>query len=272
VNKVRPHLWLLYAGAGAGFIVLVSGALVGLLGTTEATRLVAVVLQTLGASILFPILVSFAYDKVRERWLGDEVWRLFGELSDAGIIRVYRDREFAPGRDNAQTRLSEEFRGHSDGPIYMMGPTLRVFFNPLGPFYRDIETMLRSSNGKVTINALIERPDSLAVVDRTAIEEPNLTPHDKPQTERDADSTIATARNMSATIGRYINLRRFLPAPYCTAIIFPSVAFYSPNILSSHVPARLPMILFRAGSHGYDVLRASFDHLWGHPDTQQTLP
>lgn len=131
-------------------------------------------LQSLGAAVLFPILVSYAYDRLRERWLGDEAWRLFSELADAGIIRVYRNREYAANRDNAQSRLSSAFVSCKVGEVCMMGPTLRVFFNPLGPFYADIAEMLRNGGGNVTIRALIERPESPAVADRTEIEEPTL--------------------------------------------------------------------------------------------------
>jgi hypothetical protein len=215
------------------------------------------------------VLVSFAYDRLRERLLGDEVWRLFAELADAGITRVYKDREIAHGRDNAQTRLSEEFRQFKEGEICIMGPTLRVFFNVLGPFQPDIQTMLKDGRGSIRMRALIERDDSPSVADRTAVEEPHLPPGETPQTQRDASATVAAMRTMGTKIGHYITLRRFMPAPYCTAVIFPHVAYFSPNILAPEAPVRLPMILFRSGSHGYNMIKASFEYLWKHPETLQ---
>lgn len=143
------HQKFLYLCAALGFAVLVSGLAVGVLTESRLWALSAVVLESLGSAVLFPILVSFSYDRLKEKWLGDEVWRIFNELSDAGISRVYKDRETSPRRDNAQTRLSEEFRSFENGEILMMGVSLRVFFNPLGPFYRDIETMLRETGGRV---------------------------------------------------------------------------------------------------------------------------
>jgi hypothetical protein len=264
--KRRPQV-LLVLLAAVGFAIFVTGISLNILSQSNVGIAAAVATEALGSAILFPILVSIVYDRLRERWLGDEVWRLFSELSDAGIVRVYKDRESSANSDNAQTRLSQEFLQHDQGTVRMMGPTLRVFFNPLGPFYRDIETMLKSGNGQVAIRALIEHPESPAVRDRVAIEEPNLAVGDKAQTERDAESSIATMRNICVTIGPHISVRRFVPAPYCTAIIFPHIAFYSPNLLSPEVPVRLPMILFREGSHGYRILTASFEHLWGHPST-----
>jgi hypothetical protein len=268
----QPQRKVLYYAAAGGFAAFIAGVALTLLTTGKPGLVTGVTLQSLGATVLFPILVSFVYDRLRERWLGDEVWRLFSELADAGIIRVYRDREFSPGRDNAQSRLSSAFLTCKVGEVCMMGPTLRVFFNPLGPFYSDIAEMLRNGGGKVTIRALIERPDSPAVADRTAIEESRLGPGDKPQTERDAESSIAQAKALANEIGPYVSLRRFLQAPYCTAIIFPDIAFYSPNLLAPIVPVRLPMILFRTGSHGYNMIKASFEHLWQHQETKPVLP
>jgi hypothetical protein len=272
-NKVnRPQRRVLYYAASGGLIAFIMGVALSFETSGKAWLVAGVTLQSLGATVLFPILVSVVYDRLRERWLGDEVWRLFSELADAGIVRVYRDREYSPNRDNAQSRLSNAFITCKVGEVCMMGPTLRVFFNPLGPFYSDIAEMLRNGGGNVTIRALIERPDSPAVVDRTAIEEPTLSANDKPQTERDAESSIAQAKVLVNVIGPHLALRRFLQAPYCTAVIFPDVAFFSPNLLAPVVPVRLPMILFRPGSHGYKMIRASFEHLWQHHETKPVLP
>lgn len=269
---IAPQKRVLYIAGIIGLVIFVAGVALAMLSHGTIAAVASVALVALGSAFLFPILVSFAYDRLRERWLGDEVWRIFGELADAGIVRVYKDREFVEGRDNAQTRLAEEFRATESGAIYMMGPTLRVFFNPLGPFYHDIEKLMRSANGKVTINALIQRNDSAAVAERIKIEEPRLADPKQAQGLRDADSTIGTIRSMVNELGPQVSLRRFMTAPYCTAVIFPKIAFFSPNILAPVVPVRLPMILFRSGSHGYDVLKASFDYLWTHPETLAVVP
>jgi hypothetical protein len=267
VELRTPQQRLLFVAAAIGLAVLAVGVTLGVTTTNNQLVVTGVLLEAMGGSVLFPILVSFAYDRLRERWLGDEVWRLFTELSDAGICRVYKDREATLNHDNAQSRLRAEFLSTEAGDIYIMGPTLKAFFHRLGPFNHDIETMLRNASGRVKIHALIERADSQAVKDRTEIEEPSLAPGDKAQTERDAESSVATVRSMVRTLGPHIELRRFMQAPYCTAIVFPEVAFYSPNLLAPEVPVRLPMILFRVGSHGYNMLRASFNYLWEHPHT-----
>ncbi|SDE37693.1 hypothetical protein SAMN05216270_119113 [Glycomyces harbinensis] len=269
---MAPHRRILYTGVVFGLLTFLAGATVDTIDDSGYTKTIGIALQSLGAAIIFPILVSFAYDRLRERLLGDEVWRLFAELSDAGIIRVYRDREFALGRDNAQTRLSEEFLSQKQGEILIMGSSLRVFFNPLGPFYRDIETILNSSNGNIEIKAIISRNDSPSIQDRIAVEQPTLPPDEKPQHDRDCDSTISAVRKIATSIGPNIALKRVMPAPYCTAVVFPGIAFYSPNMLSTEVPVRMPMILFRAGSHGYNMIKSQFEHLWNEKSSQQVVP
>jgi len=262
---------VLYGGAAVGFVLFVAG--ISIANSVDGTvALVAgLALEALGAAILFPIVISFTYDTLRERWLGDEVWRLFGELADAGIARVYGDREISARADNAQARLSNEFRSLDTGEVLMLGVTLRVFFNPLGPFYKDIEAMLRTGGEKVHINALISRSDSLEIAERCHIEQPNLDEGEHPQIERDIESSVATVRGMTQALGPGITMRQFLPAPYCTAVVFPHIAYFSPNILAPEAPVRLPMILFRSDSHGYKMIQASFDYLWKHEKTIDAL-
>jgi hypothetical protein len=275
---MRPwpvHQRLLVGAAAGGFVIFLAGVWLALLAEGIAAELAAAALGALGSAIMFPVLVSFAYDRLRERWLGDEVWRLFSELGDAGIVRIYGDREFAADRENAQTRLAEEFErlGNAErgGEVLMIGPTLRVFFHPLGPHYRDIEAMLRNAGGRVTIRALVARRDSPAMADRAAVEEPGRAAEER-QSERDAASTIAQITTLSGKFDSCVALRRFMLAPYCTAVIFPHLAFFSPNLLARVVPVRLPMILFRSGSHGYDMIRATFAYAWEHEETMQVLP
>lgn len=240
----------------------------GILADATGVRLGAIALEALGAAVLFPIVVSVVYDSLRERWLGDEVWRIFGELADAGISRVYRDREATANADNAQARLAEDFADLKSGEVRMIGVSLRVFFNPLGPFYGDITDMLRNGREGISLSVLTSSPTSAEAQERAAIEEPGRASEAKPQIHRDIESTIATVRSMVQTMEADITLRQFTPAPYCTAILFPHIAYFSPNLLAPDAPVRLPMILFRPGSHGYEMLKASFDYLWDHSDTR----
>jgi hypothetical protein len=267
VPRTSPTRFLIAMGSAA-LVAFVGGVCMGILADATGVRLGAIALEALGAAVLFPIVVSVVYDSLRERWLGDEVWRIFGELADAGISRVYRDREATPNPDNAQARLAEEFSDLSSGEVRMMGVSLRVFFNPLGPFYSDIADMLRNGRDGISLNVLISSPRSAEAQERANIEEPGKASDAKPQIQRDIESSVATVRSMVQTMEADITLRQFTPAPYCTAVLFPHIAYYSPNLLAPDAPVRLPMILFRPGSHGYQMLSASFDYLGAHPETQ----
>ncbi len=59
-----------------------------------------------------------------------------------------------------------------------------------------------------------------------------------------------------------ISHRESKSAPYCTVVIFPEKAFYTPNILSTDVPANLPMLVFHHSSDVYDKLKQYFEFLW----------
>ncbi len=267
-RKTRPRDRVLYLAAGLGLTFFTTGIAIGMLGDSHALFIAGVAVQALGAAVFFPVVVSFAYDRLREKWLGDEVWRLFGELADAGIARVYRDREYYEGRENGFSHLADTFISTHQGEVRLMGPTLKVFFNTASPMYSSIEQMLRHANGHVTVRALISREDSEAIHDRIAVEQPTLHSDEVSQTKRDCDSTLASAKTLKDQFKCSLDVRRFNQAPYCTAVLFKEMAFFSPNLLAPQVPVRLPLIVFKAGSHGYRMVEESFNWLWHHPETR----
>ena len=266
-----PRNRFLFVAASLGFMTLVAGLTIGTLTQGKASTLSAVVLEALGSAIMFPILVSFTYDRLRERWFGDEVWRIFNELSDAGITRIYRDRESSYHPDNAQQRLANEFRTFQAGEILMMGVSLRVFFNPLGPFYRDICSMLEGTRGNVRIKAMICDPGNPDIPIRAGIEEPSRDPRHKTQIDRDLEDTVVTVAGLRTSYRNRVDLKYYMASPYCTTVIFPHVCYYSPNLLAPGAPVRLPMILFLSRSNGYSMVKASFDYLWRHPVTKDAV-
>jgi hypothetical protein len=258
---------LLYIAAAVGLTLFCTGSAIGIVGESHTTLVAGVAIQSIGAAVFFPVVVSFAYDRLREKWLGDEVWRLFGELADAGIARVYPDREYRAGRENGQSRLASAFSATRDGEIRLMGPTLKAFFHTSSPLYAEIEQMLRDAGGKVTVRALIEREDSQAIRDRVEIEQPELEDGKESQTKRDCDTTLASMETLGRKTGCSLEMRRYNQAPYCTAVLFPDLAFFSPNLLAPEVPVRLPLLVFKRGSQGYRMIASSFEWMWDHKDT-----
>jgi hypothetical protein len=257
----KPNTYLYIAGS-VGLFLFLLGVALGVLAHSHALYVAGVASQALGSAVLFPVAISLVYDRLRERWLGDAVWRIFGELADAGITRVYRDREAGTNADNAQVRLKADFHDHDRGLVRMMGVSLRVFFNPIGPFFEDLQALMRNTVGDVAICALTSDPISTEALERAAIEEPGRRKDVTAQIVRDIESTVASVQRLVAEHGPRVELRQFKQAPYCTAILFPHVAYFAPNILAPIAPVRLPMILFRHGSHAYQMLELSFQHLW----------
>jgi hypothetical protein len=183
-------------------------------------------------------------------------------LRDAGIRRVHPDREAASHPENAQRRLSAGFRNPHDGEILMMGVSLRVFFNDQGEFFNDLHYALTESAGALAIRAVTSAPGSPQVKARARIEQPRRAPRARRKIDLDIEFTRAAVQGMVDEEDLRISLRHTDSAPYCTAVIFPDVAFFSPNILSPKIPVRLPMIEFEPTSHGYEMLRLSFEHIW----------
>ncbi len=220
-------------------------------------------LAQLGGSILFPLVVGFVYDRLKRHDDADNIWIAFRDLAEGGILRVYKDREENEYPDNAFLSLKTAFDNATTGEVKLVGVSLRVFFNQTGPFYRSIYNIcsLSDKTGAVSIRALLSHPDAPETTNRAKIETPQLKK--EPLIEIDINSTVASIDNLNRTFSKAIIQHRFYKeAPYCTCIIFQDRCYFSPNLLSNDAPVRLPMIVFRKGSHGYTKLSSYFDYLW----------
>jgi hypothetical protein len=184
-------------------------------------------------------------------------------LSKAGIKYVYPDRETITEAGDPVARLREEFANHAHGDVYLMGVSLRVFFDPVGAFAHDIRALLADHDG-VAMHALTSSPASHEVTERAKVEQPRLREGVTPRIVREISATAATVEEMAVEDGLAIELRHFSAAPYCTAVLFPEIGFFSPNILSEKAPVLLPLIEFASWSHGYKIVKASFDYLWSN--------
>jgi len=230
----------------------------------------AILLATASASILFPILVGYFYDKIKERESGEAIWQVFKDFSDGGIIRVYKDRESSDNLENAEIDLRNAFETHIHGEVKLIGVSLRVFFNQTGPFYQSITRVaLRAQiDSSVAIKALVSNPDSPEVSNRAEIETPHMLKD--PLITRDITTSVANMQHLNDQFKRDpIEYGFYSNAPYCTLVVFPERCYFSPNLLSTVAPVRLPMIIFRAGSHGYDRLNYYFDYLWNKRTTYE---
>lgn len=78
----------------------------------------------------------------------------------------------------------------------------------------------------------------------------------------------------SLTKGRVIRKRTTICAPYFTAVIFPDVCFYTPNMLWPDAPVNMPMLTFQHGGPAYERILAHFKFLWwsGTTDKKEEKP
>ncbi len=221
--------------------------------------LILIIMTNLASCFLFPILVGQYTDKILKKKDFDVINDFYQDFSDGGIIRVYKDRERTIREDNGENALIKEFNQHKNGEIKLVGVSLRVFFNPTKlTFYGPITELLNNPN--VQIKALINSDEAPETKNRGELESPNLSP---PTIITDMQATVDNIKLLKNKYGNNkVEGKRFEEAPYCTAIIFPEKCFFSPNILCQDAPVRLPLIVFRKGSHGYDVINKYFNYLW----------
>lgn len=235
-------------------------------GKGDFAVIIGILLAQASGSILFPILVGYFYDKVKERESGETVWQVFKDFSDGGILRIYKDREKDDNNDNADNDLRNAFKNHKKGEIKLVGVTLRVFFQTTSTFYPEInEVLLRGENeSSIKLKAIISHPDSNEVKFRADVEEKSLIELKDSTIVREICSSVQYMQKLKGQCWKeeMLEFCFSMSAPYCTAVIFPEKCYYSPNILSDKVPVRLPMIIFKEKSHGYDVINNYFNYLW----------
>jgi hypothetical protein len=93
----------------------------------------------------------------------------------------------------------------------------------------------------------------------------SAAPEQRCRVAHDLESTrvgVIALQGISRSSGNFIHYREFRSAPYCTVIIFPDRAFYTPNLLSTEVPANMPMIVFHKSSDTYKKLSDYCEFLW----------
>jgi hypothetical protein len=73
--------------------------------------------------------------------------------------------------------------------------------------------------------------------------------------------------NSKTKSGKVIEARKTICAPYCTAIIFPHICYFTPNLLYHSVPVDMPMLSFLRGGPPYDKILDHFKFVWwtGNP-------
>ncbi len=239
------------------FFLIVISVILSLFSNDSLIDVVSIIISTLGSCIFFPLLIGFFYDKLKEEKSGESIWMVFKELSEGGILRIFKNRERSNLREDGFKDLNERFLNHLDGEIKMIGVSLRVFFNQTGSFWKAIKKLLDNNviSEKNPIKVLICNPKSSEVKNRALVETPNIK---KPMIKQEIALTISSMELHP----KCIEYKLYNQAPYCTLVIFPEKCYYSPNLLSTKVPVGLPLIVFRKDSHGYNVLNEYFKIIW----------
>lgn len=225
-------------------------------------KIVIVLLTQAASCFFFPILIGQFIDREKSERDFGIINNFYQDFSEGGIIRIYKDREPSAREDNGENALKKAFEEHSQGEVKLVGVSLRVFFNQTGQFYNNIDALCKKSetNTTIKIKALISSENAPETINRGKIESPGAT---IPTIITEIGATkqhIARLNNLAKL--NPIDVKEYIQAPYCTAVIFPDKCFISQNILCDTAPVKLPLIIFRSGSHGYDVINSYFEYLW----------
>lgn len=248
------------------FLVMFFCMAISLVWDNASMRLVwtllVVLFTQLSSSIFFPIVTTYFEDKRNQRKQKEQYDQFFLDLTEGGITYVYKDREKSSRPRNGVSDLHEAFQKHRRGPVRLVGVSLRVFFHETSEFYTDIAELCerQKDGGNISIKALVSSESSPETTNRALMESSN---NSEERTKKDIAVTRESVETLRSRYGSSVHLRTYNQAPYCTAIIFPDACYFSPNLLSKIAPVKLPLIIFKKGSHGYTVLDDYFSYLWG---------
>jgi hypothetical protein len=257
----------------------------------------AALLIEAGGAFFFALSVGWLLDRLRDKEGYSVLWLFSQEFREAGVLAFYADRE-----DYAKRALEDAFAKHDRGEVLMAGASLRLFLEPGSHFYPWIEQMLkRQTRIPIKVRALSCSPEtnhelptrafceefnqdrsfprnssfnyaqkidfSFEDFEKTFFVKYGITASSDSRARLifDLDSVragVKTLRGVTTNTDNEIDRREFDSAPYCTVIIFPDRAFYTPNLLSAEVPVNLPMIVFHKSSDMYEKLKRYVEFLW----------
>lgn len=273
------------------FIVLIADA--GEKHSTPLKIFLTLAIQ-MGGAFFFALTAGYVSDALQQA-KGYHSGRMFEEENrKAGLLNFYADRD-----GGAKTDLDKAFEVQEEGEVLMIGASLRKFFASGQPHEKAVKKLL-GRNG-VSVRAVFSNPEGnrelpvrsfIEVFNRGAYspkvgkgtfdmkEEIDFDFDDfvenfykkygvnKSHT-RTIDDLIAAKRGVEEDLsyvaegaGSSIKHRLSNSAPYCTVIIFPDKAFYTPNLLSKKMPVNFPTLVFEKPSEVYERLVEYFEFQW----------
>lgn len=274
-------------------------------GISNFQKNVASLFIQIGGAFFFALSVGWIVEKLRNAQGYSVLWEFSQEFQKAGILAFYSDR-----KGHAEKVLEEAFEKHRKGDVLIAGASLRFFLASSGHLYPWIQKMLQNEDNLVNIRALFCSPENNHELPiRSFVEEFNqdatFSRHsdfdwkgkitfsikefeskffdehgiNAPQEQKlrvieDLGSTRIGVRALKGTATHtpnFISHREIRFAPYCTTVIFPDRAFYTPNLLCTEVPVNMPMIIFHKNSHAYEKLLQYFEFLWWVSDPDPGL-
>lgn len=259
---------LVIGGAAMWFI---APALAPGVGAVLAERLrdsaVVLVLTALITGVMEWLAIGHLVDSVDElfhkldrtsaaqtRELAAAINQIVENAEAAGLTQIHLDRN-----DSTATAAIAKALKESTKEVRIIGIALPAFFNPQGPFYKGMRTLL---DEKVPIRVLMLKSDCAAAEERSDIEEE----HDTVENIRWSLQRVLRWMSKGATI----SCRLYTARPSIFALITEHVLIFevyhcgrTPGLERGEcIGGRVPILAFKAGSPMYAAISAHFEHVW----------
>lgn len=295
MNKISPLMKLRYIHIGIAVFcmtVMVISFIAIMLEEkiSDQLKIFLTISIQIGGAFFFALTAGYVSEALQRARGYSNLWLFCQEFRKAGVVGFYADRD-----GDAKTELDETFKAHQKGEVLMAGASLRKFLasgQPHNSMIRELLTrkgvsvraVFSSSKGnrELPVRSFIESfnrgkksPkigggtfDLEKKIDFSFdefVETFDKKYGDHTRVITDIKSVQAGSDELidiAAEKGSAFAYRESKSAPYCTLIIFPEKAFYTPNLLCREEPVNMPMIVFHKSSDAYKKILQYFKFLW----------
>ncbi len=258
----------------------------------------AALLVEAGGAFFFAMTVGWALDKLRDAEGYSVLWLFSQEFRKAGVLAFYSDRKDEAEKVLEQA-FKEHHGGKilmagaslrvflASGQNYQPGISKMLTREERTPIEVKAIWCNPESNHELPVRSFVEEFNQ----DKTFPKEStpfnwnqpitfsfsnfenyffknfgvNVPSKQRVRVIQDLEATRAGVRELKGKVtglDNSIDYRECNFAPYCTVIIFPDKAFYTPNLLCTEFPVNLPVIVFHRSSDGYKKLVNYVEFLW----------
>lgn len=292
-KTLKLVIWAVSACAFIGGLVFTTDR-----NLSPTYQLYANILLQAGGAFFFALTVGWVIDRVRDIEGYSVLWLFSQEFRKAGVLAFYADREgyakqaleeafekhsggevlmagaslrlFLGSGLHFYDSVSKILSRRGGSPITVRAVSSSPETNhelPLRSFVEEFNQDRSSPRSPKSFDWTRDIDFSFAEFEQQFFEKYGInTPScQRARVVKDLDNVrggVRALEGVAQSAGNFIKHRESRFAPYCTVIIFPDRAFYTPNLLGHVVPINFPLIVFHRSSDAYDKLVNYVEFLW----------